>query len=58
MVAELERTADLIERVVAQTRVRLAGGVPDGSTRVVSLHDADARPIASGPRLRGGQGRR
>ena len=48
MVAELERTADLIERVVAQTRVRLAGGVPDGSTRVVSLHDADARPIAKG----------
>jgi IS5 family transposase len=48
MVAELERTADLIERVVVQTRVRLAGGVPDGSTRVVSLHDADARPIAKG----------
>ena len=24
------------------------GGVPDGSTRVVSLHDADARPIAKG----------
>jgi len=48
LVAELERTADLIERVVAQTRVRLSGGVPDGSTRVVSLHDADARPIAKG----------
>ena len=48
MVAELERTATLVERVVAQTRVRLGGGVPDGSTRVVSLHDADARPIAKG----------
>jgi transposase, IS5 family len=48
MVADLERTAELVERVVAQTRVRLAGGVPDGSTRVVSLHDADARPIAKG----------
>ena len=48
LVAELERTANLVERVVAQTRVRLAGGVPDGSTRVVSLHDADARPIAKG----------
>ena len=48
LVAELERTAELVERVVAQTRVRLAGGVPDGSTRVVSLHDADARPIAKG----------
>jgi IS5 family transposase len=48
LVAELERTATLVERVVAQTRVRLGGGVPDGSTRVVSLHDADARPIAKG----------
>jgi transposase, IS5 family len=48
LVGELERTADLIERVVAQTRVRLGGGVPDGSIRVVSLHDADARPIAKG----------
>ena len=48
LVAELERTAELVERVVDQTRVRLGGGVPDGSTRVVSLHDADARPIAKG----------
>jgi len=48
LVAELERTATLVERVVAQTRVRLAGGVPEGSTRVVSLHDPDARPIAKG----------
>jgi IS5 family transposase len=48
LVSELERTAELVERVVAQTRVRLGGGVPDGSTRVVSLHDADARPIAKG----------
>jgi hypothetical protein len=51
LITELERTAELVERVVAQTRVRLAGGVPDGSTRVVSLHDADARAIAKG-RLR------
>ena len=48
LVAELERTATLVERVVAQTRVRLGGDVPDGSTRVVSLHDPDARPIAKG----------
>jgi len=48
LVAELERTAALVERVAAQTRVRLGGDVPDGSTRVVSLHDADARPIAKG----------
>ena len=48
VVSELERTATLVERVVAQTRVRLGGDVPDGSTRVVSLHDTDARPIAKG----------
>lgn len=45
LVAELERTAALVERVAAQTRVRLAGDIPDGSSRVVSLHDPDARPI-------------
>jgi IS5 family transposase len=48
LVAELERTADVVERIAAQTRIRLAGAVPDGSTRVVSLHDTDARPIAKG----------
>lgn len=48
LVAELEATAAAVEVIAAQTRVRLAGGVPDGSTRVVSLHDRDARPIAKG----------
>ena len=48
LVAELEATAALVERVVAQTRTRLSGGTPDGATRIVSLHDADARPIAKG----------
>ncbi len=48
LVAELERTAELVERVAAQTRIRLAGEVPDGATRIVSLHDPDARPIAKG----------
>jgi IS5 family transposase len=48
LVAELERTAELVERVAAQTRVRIAGGVPAGASRVVSLHDPDARPIAKG----------
>ena len=48
LIAELERTASVLERVAAQTRVRLAGEVPDGSTRIVSLHDTDARPIAKG----------
>ena len=48
MLAELERTAELVERIAAQTRVRLAGETPEGSTRIVSLHDPDARPIAKG----------
>jgi transposase, IS5 family len=48
LVAEIERTAELVERIATQTRVRIAGGVPDGATRVVSLHDPDARPIAKG----------
>ena len=48
LVAELERTISVLEAVVAQTRTRLGGEVPDGSTRIVSLHDTDARPIAKG----------
>ena len=46
--AEIDRVAGLLEQVVAQTRTRLGGEVPDGSTRVVSLHDPDARPIRKG----------
>ena len=48
LVAELERTIGALEQVVAQTRIRIGGGVPDGATRIVSLHDTDARPIAKG----------
>jgi IS5 family transposase len=40
----IRRTATLI----AQTRTRLAGGRPDSATRLVSLHDPDARPIVKG----------
>jgi IS5 family transposase len=40
----IERTATL----VAQARTRLAGQTPDGATRLVSLHDPDARPIRKG----------
>jgi IS5 family transposase len=47
-VAELERVAELVERIAAQTRTRLAGETPPGATRVVSLHDPDARPIVKG----------
>ena len=48
LVAELERTIGVLDQVVVQTRTRLAGEVPDGSTRIVSLHDTDARPIRKG----------
>ena len=47
-VAELEALAELVERVAVQTRTRLGGETPDGATRIVSLHDPDARPIAKG----------
>jgi IS5 family transposase len=40
----LARTAT----VVTQTRSRLDGVMPDSATRVVSLHDVDARPIRRG----------
>jgi IS5 family transposase len=36
------------ERVVAQTRRRLGGVMPESASRVVSLHDVDARPIRKG----------
>lgn len=45
---EIDRVCGLAESIIAQTRVRLAGQVPDGATRVVSLHDPDARPIRKG----------
>jgi IS5 family transposase len=35
-------------RIAAQTRQRVAGTTPPGASRQVSLHDADARPIAKG----------
>jgi IS5 family transposase len=34
--------------IVTQARSRLAGQMPDGATRLVSLHDPDARPIRKG----------
>jgi len=34
--------------IAAQAWQRLAGDMPDGASRQVSLHDADARPIARG----------
>jgi transposase, IS5 family len=48
LVERLERTAQRVRRIAAQTRQRLGGQTPDGATRIVSLHDPDARPIAKG----------
>ena len=46
--AELAVTIGRTATVVAQARSRLAGQMPDGATRLVSLHDPDARPIRKG----------
>jgi transposase, IS5 family len=45
---ELDILLERTKRVVAQTRSRLAGVMPDSATRVVSFHDVDARPIRKG----------
>ena len=45
---ELEVLIGRLDRVVAQTRLRVAGHTPQAATRLVSLHDPDARPIKKG----------
>jgi transposase, IS5 family len=45
---ELAVTIERTATIVAQTRIRLAGQTPDSATRLVSLHDPDARPIRKG----------
>jgi hypothetical protein len=40
----LQRT----DRIVAEARSRLAGLMPESSSRLVSLHDTDVRPIRKG----------
>jgi IS5 family transposase len=45
---ELAVTIERTATIVAQTRSRLAGQMPDSATRLVSLHDPDARPIRKG----------
>jgi IS5 family transposase len=47
-VNELAAAIEVTTVVVAQARSRLAGVMPDSATRVVSLHDRDARPIVRG----------
>jgi len=46
--AELAVTIERTATIVAQARTRLAGQTPQGATRLVSLHDSDARPIRKG----------
>ena len=48
LVAKLSVTTERAGQVVAQTRTRLAGDLPPSATRLVSMHDPDARPIAKG----------
>ena len=45
---DLETLIARATRVIVQTRTRLSGDVPPGATRLVSLHDPDARPIRKG----------
>ena len=47
-VNDLTKLLEATRQIVAQTRQRVAGHTPDGTTRRVSLHDPDARPIAKG----------
>jgi IS5 family transposase len=48
-VDRLEALAGRVGRVAEQTRRRAVDGeTPDGATRLVSLHDPDARPIRKG----------
>jgi IS5 family transposase len=47
-VNDLRTILSRTERVIAQTRSRLAGVMPDSATRLVSLNDPDARPIRKG----------
>jgi IS5 family transposase len=44
----LEVTAARVEQIATQTCQRIGGTTPDGATRLVSLHDPDARPIRKG----------
>jgi transposase, IS5 family len=45
---ELAVTIERTAKVVAQARTRLAGQAPESATRLVSLHDPDARPVRKG----------
>ena len=48
LVQELATTIQRSQRLLDQACTRLAGGMPDGASRLVSVHDPDARPIRKG----------
>lgn len=48
LVTELDTILGRTGQVISQTRTRLGGQTPPSATRLVSLHDPDARPIAKG----------
>jgi transposase, IS5 family len=45
---QLDTIIDRTRRIADQTHLRLSGVTPAGATRIVSLHDPDARPIVKG----------
>jgi hypothetical protein len=47
-VDDLAGLLEVATTIAAQARQRIAGDMPDGASRRVSLHDEDARPIAKG----------
>ena len=47
-IEELGVLAERTRQLITQARTRIDGGVPPGATRLVSLHEPDARPIAKG----------
>ncbi|MGH3409913.1 MAG: transposase, partial [Streptosporangiaceae bacterium] len=47
-VSDLAGLLEVTRTLAAQARQRLAGDMPGGASRRVSLHDGDARPIAKG----------
>lgn len=47
-VNDLAALLEVTRRIAGQTRQRLAATTPPGATRRVSLHEPDARPIATG----------
>jgi transposase, IS5 family len=48
MLDDLEVLVERTNQLIAQARCRVAGAQPDGATRLVSLHEPDARPISKG----------